>query len=120
MNKKDLEYFKAKLLAEKSQLEEELSEVAYKDPSLAQGWEATSGGMVVDSADDNEVADKFEEMEGNKDVTDKLAVQLEMVNSALENIDSNTYGICRTCNKPIERGRLEANPSAKGCVVHSN
>lgn len=119
MNKKDLEYFKDKLLAEKAQLEEELSSVAYKDPSLAQGWEATSGGMVVDSADDNEVADKFEEMEGNKDVTDKLAMQLEMVDLALSKIDSKTYGICSTCNKPIERERLEANPSAKGCVEHA-
>lgn len=111
MNKKDLEYFKGKLLEEKKELEQELGEVAKKEPG--QGWEATSGEMEIDSADENEVADKFEEYETNKGVKDQLQKQLSEVDAALARIDNGTYGICEETNKPIDRNRLEANPSAR-------
>jgi len=111
MNKKDLEYFKAKLLEEKKELVEELGEVAKNEPG--QGWEATSGTMQVDSADENEVADKFEEFESNKGVMDKLQKQLIEVDAALERIEKEVYGICENTKKPIDRDRLEANPSAR-------
>lgn len=111
MNKKDLEYFKGKLLEEKKELEQELGEVAKNEPG--QGWEATSGEMEVDTADDNEVADKLEEYETNKGVIDKLQKQLSEVDAALERIESGTYGICEVTKKPIDRNRLEANPSAR-------
>lgn len=111
MNKKDLEYFKNKLLKEKKTLEEELGEVAQKGPG--QTWEATSGDIAVDPADENEMADKFEEYEGNKGVADQLQTQLTEVNAALERIENGTYGICEVTKKPIERERLEANPSAR-------
>ncbi len=111
MNKKDLEYFKGKLLDEKKELETELNEVAKKEPG--QGWEATSGEMEVDTADDNEVADKLEEYETNKSVMDKLQKQLSEVDAALDRIEKGTYGICENTQKPIDRDRLEANPSAR-------
>jgi RNA polymerase-binding protein DksA len=111
MNKKDLEYFKGKLLEEKKELEQELGEVAKNEPG--QGWEATSGEMEVDTADDNEVADKLEEYETNKGVIDKLQKQLSEVDAALERIENGTYGICEVTKKPIDRNRLEANPSAR-------
>ncbi len=111
MNKKDLEYFKGKLLEEKKELEAELNEVAKKEPG--QGWEATSGEMEVDTADDNEVADKLEEYETNKSVMDKLQKQLAEVDAALDRIEKGTYGICENTQKPIDRDRLEANPSAR-------
>ncbi len=118
MNKKDTEYFKAKLLAEKKELEEELAEVAQKEPG--QGWSPSSGALDIDSADDNEVADKFEEYEGNKGVMEKLEKQLEEVENALSKIEKGTYGICETCQQPIERDRLEANPSAKDSIKHKH
>ena len=111
MNKKDLEYFKARLLDEKKMLVEELGEVAENEPG--QGWEATSGTMQVNPADENEVADKFEEFESNKGVMDKLQKQLLEVEAALERIEKGTYGICEDTQKPIDRDRLEANPSSR-------
>jgi len=113
MNKKDLEYFKTKLATEKSNLENDLSEVAQKDNSTAQGWEATSKGGDVDPADENEVADKFEEFEGHQGITSKLEQQLTEVNAALLRIANGTYGTCEICKKPIERERLEATPSSR-------
>ena len=111
MNKKDLEYFKKKLIDEKKELEEELGEVAKNEPG--QGWEATSGEIEVDSADENEVADKFEEYETNKGLVDKLHKELSEVNEALDRITKGTYGVDEVTNKHIPRERLEANPSAR-------
>ena len=111
MNKKDLEYFKNKLLDEKKTLIEELGEIAENEPG--QGWEAKSGTIEVDSADENETADKFEEFETNKGIMDKLQKQLTEVEAALDRIENGTYGICENTQKPIDRDRLEANPSSR-------
>ena len=35
--------------------------------------------------------------------------------SALERIEKKTYGLCTSCGKPIEKGRLEAVPITQHC-----
>jgi RNA polymerase-binding transcription factor DksA len=118
MNKKDLQYFKDKLLKEKKLLEEELLSVGKMDPNNPNDWDASSDQIEVDTADENEVADKFEELEENKMILNKLEPQLREVNAALERIEKGTYGICEVSGEPIERGRLEANPSARTSMKH--
>ena len=113
MNTKDLEYFKAKLIAEKEQLESELGGIGQKNPQHAGGWEATANGMEVDSADENEVADKFEELEENTGIVNQLENQLSEVKAALDRIEKGTYGTDEESGKPIDKKRLEANPSAR-------
>jgi RNA polymerase-binding transcription factor DksA len=76
--------------------------------------------MEVDNADDNEVADKLEELEENAGVVSKLDRQLAEVKAALDRIEKGTYGICETCGKPIEKERLEANPSARISIKHGH
>ncbi len=120
MNTRDSEQFKKKLLAEQARLEEELGGIGQKNPQSAGGWEATTGGMEVDSADDNEVADKFEELEENTGIVSKLDGQLGEVKAALERIEKGTYGLCEKCGKPIEKDRLEANPSARISIKHGH
>ena len=118
MNKKDLEYFRKKLDKEKSLLEEELKTVGRKNPAVAGGWEASPGNIDTDSADDNEVADKIEGLEENSGILQKLDKQLVEVNAALDRIQKGSYGICEISDEPIEKERLEANPSAKTCLEH--
>ncbi len=120
MNKKDTEKFKKLLLAEATQLEEELSGIGKKDPSAPGGWDVTASDMKVDTADDNEVADRFGELEENTGIANKLEGQLQEVKSALERIEKGTYGLCEKCAKPIEIGRLEANPSARISIKHGH
>ncbi len=38
------------------------------------------------------------------------------LNEALQRIEDGTFGICRTCQRPIGRGRLEAVPTATQCI----
>jgi RNA polymerase-binding transcription factor DksA len=94
--------------------------VAEKSSGTSSGWEANSGKMEVDAADENEVADKLEELEDNSGIADKLEFQLNEVKAALERIEKGTYGICEVCGKPIEIERLEANPSSRISIKHGH
>jgi RNA polymerase-binding transcription factor DksA len=118
MNTKDIEHFKIKLEKEKTILEDELRTVGKASPGNAQGWEASSGSMEVDTADENEVADKMEELEENELILGQLEKQLTEVNIAIDKISKGTYGICEISGEPIEKERLEAIPSAKTCIKH--
>lgn len=119
MNKKDQEHFKAKLEKEKKLLEEELATVGKtSDPKNGAGWEATSSNIEVDSADENELADKMEELEDNEGILQQLEKQLGEVNHALSKIETGSYGICEISGTEIEKERLEANPAARTCMAH--
>jgi RNA polymerase-binding transcription factor DksA len=118
MNKKDLEYFKTKLEKEKTLLEEELQSVGTKNPDNPRGWDATPGSIEVDSADENEVADKMEELEENEAILEQLEPQLNEVREALKRIEAGTFGKCEVSGENIEKDRLEANPSARTCKAH--
>jgi RNA polymerase-binding transcription factor DksA len=118
MNKNDILYFKEKLQKERVLLEEELRSVGKNDTENPAEWKATSGEIETDSADENEVADKFEELEENEMIINQLEPQLNEVIAALVRIEQDKYGVCSVCGGAIERERLEANPSAKTCVKH--
>lgn len=120
MNKKDLEYFKKKLLAEKASLEQQLGGIGKKDAGVAGGWDATAGNIEVDAADENEVADKLEELEENTSIVSQLDDQLKEVKNALDRVEKGSYGICEVCGKSIETERLEANPSARISIKHGH
>jgi RNA polymerase-binding transcription factor DksA len=76
--------------------------------------------MEVDTADENELADKLEEQEDNAGIATQLESQLNEVKAALERITAGTYGMCEKCGKPIEKERLEANPSARISLKHGH
>lgn len=116
MNKKDLLHFKEKLEKEKVLLEEELSTISRINPDNPNDHEATTSDIDVDPADENEVADKMEELEENKAILKQLEPQLNEVRAALQRIEDGTYGTCEISGKPIERDRLEANPSARTSI----
>jgi DnaK suppressor protein len=120
MTKKELENFNKKLVTEKAELLEQLGKIGKQDPSSSKGWGANSGGIKIDTADDNEVADKFEELEDNTGIVNQLDSQLIEVDAALDRIAKGTYGICQTCGKPIEIERLEANPAARVSLKHGH
>ncbi len=46
----------------------------------------------------------------------KLVASLQEVEHALEKFDSDTYGVCEGCHKPIAEARLEARPEARLCI----
>ncbi len=48
--------------------------------------------------------------------TEQLMRLLRDVDSALERMDSGSYGLCDVCQEPIERERLVADPLTRNCL----
>lgn len=43
--------------------------------------------------------------------------RIDEIDAALARLDADTYGMCRTCHRPIPVARLEAVPEATQCVT---
>jgi RNA polymerase-binding protein DksA len=46
----------------------------------------------------------------------RLRVRIDEIEEAIERLDEGMYGICRSCGKPIDPGRLQALPRADLCI----
>ena len=49
---------------------------------------------------------------------DELATGLAGVQSALERIDTGTYGRCEHCGGQVDDATLESNPTTRYCAAH--
>ncbi len=110
---------KEKLKEEKAKLVEELRGLGKVIDKETGDWEAVAENTTPE-ADENDLADKFEEFQERSSTLETLELQLKDVNLALEKIEEGSYGICIICKNPIEENRLMANPSAHTCVEHMN
>ncbi|WP_442603789.1 TraR/DksA C4-type zinc finger protein [Paenibacillus sp. KN14-4R] len=108
----------------KKQLQNEqkfLKEHAGQDGSfgLSNSLREASGEL---SAYDNHPGDTATELyEREKDIAlqENYEEHLNEVNKALVAMQQGTYGICRTCNTPIDYERLQAVPTTLYCKTHS-
>ena len=70
----------------------------------------------VDEGDDSN-AQLWEASEIHDGLDDEAVTVLRDVDRALAALDDGSYGVCRTCGKPIDPKRLAALPYAQRCVV---
>ena len=59
-------------------------------------------------------------MEQDKGMKNKLENTLREIDESIEDIDKGDYGICDTCNKDINRERLDLIPYLKTCIECSS
>src|SRR6267154_327389 len=113
------EHFKQKLEGELKQVEKELNELGWKDPSTGE-WEATGKNLDVTTpmADSNEAADQLEELVERQGETSTIEAHRKDIIDALAKIEQGTYGTCEVGAEIIEEDRLEANPAARTCKTH--
>ncbi len=116
MNTKE---FETLLLAEKKKIEETLSATATKNPLNPNEWAVTYPDLNGERADKNDMADEVEEFDNTLGINHVLEEKLTDINAALERIKINSFGICEVDGKPIDEGRLLANPAARTCVAHA-
>jgi RNA polymerase-binding transcription factor DksA len=113
-----LEAMKDRLEKEKLELEDTLAKHGQKDSTGA--WQADAvDDFETDPADENEVADKMEELSTNIPIVEELEEQYNDVILALEKIKNGNYGLCESGGEPISPDRLNANPAARTCVAHA-
>ena len=116
----DTAHFKDKLEAERDLLENQLGDIAARDPATGE-WAPKDPGMdtMPAAAEPGEAGDRQEEMEERQDEAATLSARYAEVAHALEKIKNGTYGLCEDGgDHEIEMERLEANPAARTCERH--
>jgi DnaK suppressor protein len=113
LDKEFLAEITAKLQSEKEIIEKELSSFTKKDPHAQDNFNATFP-KYGDEEDDN--AHEVAEYTANKPLELTLEKTLRDVIKSLERIKKGTYGICKYCQKPIDKKRLLARPNSSACV----
>jgi RNA polymerase-binding transcription factor DksA len=111
---------KKKLEKELKTLEADLKTVGHKNPDNPKDWEPSSGEVDIHASDLADIADNIESFESNTAVLKQLETQYNDVKLALDKMKKGAYGICEIDNEPIEKERLEANPSARTCLKHKD
>lgn len=106
---------KQKLEEEKKVLITELSSKGKNIDPATGDWEAVPEKMDEMEADENDLADRFEDYEKNSEEVRALEGRLRDVNDALKKITEGKFGVCEKCGNPIEEDRLAANPAARTC-----
>jgi len=115
----DTNKFKKLLEEELVLVENELSQIARRNPDNKDDWEPIETEIDSDTADENDVADNMESFDENVAIVKKLEVQYTDIKAALEKIKNGTYGKCEVSGEDIPEARLEANPSARTCIEHA-
>lgn len=109
------------LKAQRGLLEEErekiLGSIAAADRDLAELRDRNDVADVDFSEEGGEGAPTAAERSHVETLRGQLLVRRRAVESALDRLDSGTYGICESCGGPIGEARLEAMPDATLCVA---
>ena len=106
MDKKQLNYFKTKLLNTKNLLLEEASKV------MNSGLKVQKEDMA-DTLDRSSIETDHNFLLRLKDRERKL---LKKINQALKRIDNGSFGICLHCGDEIDEKRLKARPVTTLCI----
>ncbi len=113
----DKKKIKEKLEKERDTLLEELRDMGKLNSETGE-WEATPEEAEFPEADQNDMADRFEDFEAKSSMIKTLEPRLNNVLKALKGLGKESFGKCEVCKKDIEMTRLEANPAARTCKKH--
>jgi RNA polymerase-binding transcription factor len=105
--------FAQRLRSERDELSDQLNTI--EDQTFATTQSDMSGDVGVDDESADAGTATFErekELSIEQNVRDLIA----KIERALKRIDDDTFGICQTCGRPIEKARLKALPYADLCI----
>jgi DnaK suppressor protein len=106
MKKKDLERFGARLRDEKAKILNHTEKHKHDDLTLSQD----------DLPDEVDLASSELNQSVALRLRDRERLLLHKIEIALAKIASGTFGVCESCEEPIELKRLEARPVAEFCI----
>jgi RNA polymerase-binding protein DksA len=114
LTKKELEYFKEKLLKEKQKVLNEMGEI--QSENLKTSIADQSGENSRYSYHMGDTASLSYGREFSMGLAERQQKYLEQIDEALQRIEDGTYGICLVTGEPIPIERLEEVPIAKYSV----
>lgn len=114
---------KKSLEEEHARLTAELKTFATPDREIRGDWDtqfpaASEPAATTSHSDEEERADFREEYETRIAQEQALELRLREVEAALERIERDGFGRCRTCGRAIPEERLAANPAAEYDIEH--
>jgi len=102
------------LAQEKERLDKELEKFTKKNPNVEGDYNSTFPDYG-DKEDEN--AAEVAQYAANLPLEESLEKTLRDVNSSLERLKKDSYGICKYCGEPIEEKRLLARPTSSACIA---
>jgi RNA polymerase-binding protein DksA len=114
LTKKQLEFFKDKLLSEKQRVLEEMD--GLQQSNLKQSISDSAGEISRYSYHLGDVASLSYGREFSMGLAERQQKYLEQIDEALQRIEDGTYGICKVTGETIDVERLEEVPVAKYSV----
>ncbi len=117
MDKKAINKIKKELLIKKKEIEKELKNFT-KEDKHAKGKHRPEFVDLGSTNDDN--AKEIDMYSTSLSVGRVLESDLKDIETALKQIEKNTYGICKYCKKEIGEKRLLARPASSSCVACKN
>ena len=105
MNKKQLEHFRAVLLAWKKELEDEIARTVHQMRDVPEN-----------PPDPNDRASQETDMSLELRSRDRERKLIKKIDESLERLDLGDYGYCEVCGVEIGAERLEARPTAELCI----
>jgi DnaK suppressor protein len=113
ITKKELDDLKARLVAERKDLEAQYTEL--EESTFATNQSELTGEMGFDEEYADAGTATFER-ERDLSLVNNLRDLMERIDKALAKMDEGTYGLCDRCGRPIEKLRLKALPYANLCL----
>jgi DnaK suppressor protein len=95
--------FRARLLAERGRLLDEIGETIQAPDQMTYGSQAAAASQVFDQQRDLALRDRANQ-------------QLAQVEAAVARLDDGTFGRCTRCGRAIATERLDALPWAAHCI----
>lgn len=114
MKKEFLEKMRSSLEKEKTELERELSNLGHRIPQAAEADYEMNFPNIGDKEDEN--ASEVAQFSDNLSLESELEKSLRDVESALERLEKDEYGICKYCKEEINEKRLEARSTSSSCI----
>jgi DnaK suppressor protein len=114
LTKKQLQYFKDKLVSEKQKVLEEMGDL--QQNNLKQSISDSAGENSRYSYHLGDVASLSYGREFSMGLAERQQKYLEQIDEALQRIDDGSYGVCKVTGEPISTERLEEVPVAKYSV----
>ena len=108
INSNTIENIKKELIERKTQILKDLKDIENKESGKVKfpeyGEKADENAQEIGEYSTNLMQDKV------------LQSTLKDIDSSIERIENNSYGICKYCNEPISEKRLIARPVASACI----
>jgi len=113
LTKAEIDELRTRLLAEQTELDEQLTTLEDGTFSTTQSDLSGDVGLEDESAD---AGSATFEREKDLSIENNVRDLLQKIDRALKRIDAGTYGVCDRCGKTIEKARMKALPYVDLCI----